>query len=71
MYIFCCAKGSICLEKYQFKILVTFLPIFVADTEMIFGGNFVAPWNFNMENLLNDKGVFPNGLNLWKKQSCQ
>ena len=29
-------------EKQQFKMLVVLSPIFVADTKMIFGYNFVA-----------------------------
>ena len=34
---------NICLEKQQFRLLVTFSLIFVPDTKMIFSYNFVAP----------------------------
>ena len=35
---------SLCnIVKEQFKVLVKFLPIFVADTKIIFDYNFVAP----------------------------
>ena len=33
----------ICLGKYHFKLLVTFSPIFVAETKITFGYDFVAP----------------------------
>ena len=42
-YLIWWAKGYICLEKQQFKTLVASSPIFVADTKIIFGYNFVAP----------------------------
>ena len=32
-------------EKEQFKILVVFQPIFVGNTQIIYGYNFVAPLN--------------------------
>ena len=38
------------VEKHQFRLLVTFSLIFVADTKMIFGYNFVAPFNILYNN---------------------
>ena len=38
------------VEKHQFRLLVTFSLIFVADTKMIFGYNFVAPFNILYSN---------------------
>ena len=45
-------------EKEQFKILVAFLVIFVADTKIIFGYNFGSPLNFcvYVENVLGKEG---------------
>lgn len=38
------------VEKHQFRLLVTFSLIFVADTKMIFGYNFVSPVNILYNN---------------------
>ena len=37
----------ISLEKQLFRLLVTFSLIFVADTKIIFGYDFVAPLRYN------------------------
>ena len=41
--VWCGDKAQIYREKHQFKMLVVLSPIFVADTKIIFGYNFVAP----------------------------
>ena len=41
------------LEKYQFQMLVVFLPMFAADTKIIRSYNFVAPLKASMVNVVN------------------
>ena len=41
-YLFWCTKVKIYHDKWQLKMLVVFLPIFVADTKINFGYSFVA-----------------------------
>ena len=43
------SKRDIQFQKYQFKILVLFSPIFVADTKIIFPYDFVAPLKVQFE----------------------
>ena len=48
-----CDKVKICCEKKNIKMLVVLSPIFVADTKIMFGCNFVAPLrNLSLGQLL-------------------
>ena len=43
-------QNEIYLEKFQFKMVVVFSPIFVANTKMICRCNSIAPLTINMKN---------------------
>ena len=44
-------------EKKQFKMLIVFLPSFMADTKIIFGFNFVAPLRTKQDFFLKQKNM--------------
>ena len=51
-------KCNIILKrKKQFKMLIVFLPSFMADTKIIFGFNFVAPLRTKQDFFLKQKNM--------------